>query len=311
MDEKISLVVPLFNEEEIIDQLYERCINALSSQAKNFEIICVDDGSRDKTLERLKTYHQKDPRFKILSFSRNFGHQPAVFAGLTYAGGEYIMVIDGDLQDPPELVGEFLKKAREGYDVVYAVRKKRKEGFVKKTAYWLFYRFLKNISSTEIPLDSGDFCMMRKKVVDQLLQMNEQALFIRGLRAWVGFSQACIEYERDGRQTGQTKYSLKKLLDLAYRGIFSFSHVPIKLFSRLGQLVVSFSFLYLVYILIKKIFFGDVPQGFTTLVLFMSIFSGIILLGIGMLGEYVTRIYDEVRNRPLFIVKEKYIDESK
>lgn len=304
----ITLVVPVFNEEEIIDSLYKRCTESLMQIKDDFEIICVDDGSKDNTLNKLIEYHNKDKRFKILSLSRNFGHQPAVFAGLSYANGDLIAVIDGDLQDPPEIIHEFVKKIKEGYDVVYAVRKKRKEGFIKKTAYWFYYRALKKLSDTEIPLDSGDFCMMRKVVVDNILKMSEQSLFIRGIRAWVGFKQTKIEYVRDIRQAGVPKYTLKKLFLLAYNGIFSFSRYPVKLFSRLGITIIIFTIFYIIYILINKFYFGNVPKGFTTLIIFISMFSGIQLFALGIFGEYITRIYDETRNRPLFIVKEKLLD---
>lgn len=302
----ISLVVPLFNEEENIHTLYTRCMNSMEKIGEPFEILCVDDGSKDNTLRLLVECHRKDNRFKVLSLSRNFGHQSAVLAGLTHAKGEYIAIIDGDLQDPPEILGDFLAKIKEGNDVVYAVRKKRKEGLLKKAAYWIYYRALDKVSDTAIPLDSGDFCMMKSVVVDNILAMPEQSLFIRGLRAWVGFKQVGLEYERDKRSAGAPKYTLKTLFKLAYNGIFSFSRYPVKLFSRLGLSVIVFAILYAIYILVKKILFGDVPEGFTTLVLLLSLFSGIQLFALGIFGEYITRIYDETRNRPLFIVKEKF-----
>ena len=304
----ISLIIPVYNEEEIIDSLYKRCTESLIKIGKDFEIICVDDGSKDNTLNKLIEYHNKDKRFKILSLSRNFGHQSAVFAGLSYSNGNLIAIIDGDLQDPPEILNEFVNKIEKGYDAVYAVRKKRKEGFIKKTAYWFYYRALNKLSDTEIPLDSGDFCMMRKAVVDNILKMSEQSLFIRGIRAWVGFKQTKIEYERDSRQAGEPKYTLKKLFLLAYNGIFSFSRYPVKLLSRLGITIIFFTILYIFYILINKFYFGNVPKGFTTLIIFISMFSGIQLFALGIFGEYITRIYDETRKRPLFIVKEKFFE---
>lgn len=301
----ISLVIPLFNEEEIIETLYKRCISSLEKIGEPFEILCVDDGSKDNTFINLKEFYKKDNRFKVLSLSRNFGHQAAVLAGLTHAKGEYIAIIDGDLQDPPEILDQFYNKMNEGNDVVFAVRKKRKEGFFKKLAYWVYYRALDKVSDTEIPLDSGDFCMMRRAVVDNILLMPEQSLFIRGLRAWVGFKQVGLEYERDARLTGEPKYTFKKLFMLAYNGIFSFSRFPVKLFSRLGATVIFLALIYTFYILLKKFFWGDIPEGFTTQIIFLSLFSGIQLLALGIFGEYITRIYDETRNRPLFIVKEK------
>ncbi len=305
---KFSLVIPVYNEEQVVDQLYERCMEALKKMTDEFEIICVDDGSSDKTLPLLVMHHHEDKRFKVLSLSRNYGHQAAILAGLSQSKGEYVGIIDGDLQDPPEILHEFVRKLDEGFDVAYAVRKKRKEGFLHKALYWTYYRILKRMSNISIPLDSGDFSVMTKRVVSFILAMPEQSLYIRGLRSWVGFRQTGVEYERDKRVAGQTKYSLKKLFALAYNGIFSFSNFPVKMLTRLGVLVIFISFVYIVITLVKKYFFGNVPQGFTTLIIFLSVFSGIQLLALGMIGEYVIRIYDESRKRPLFIVKDKYLD---
>lgn len=305
---KVSLVIPVYNEEVLIDQLFERTTNALNRLSPDYEIICVDDGSRDSTLEKLKYYHAQEKRFKVLSLSRNFGHQAAIFAGLTYAKGEFVAVMDGDLQDPPELLGDFLTKAEEGYDVVYAVRKKRKESFPRKMVYWAYYRIFKRMSNIYIPLDSGDFALMRNTVVRHLVTMREQSLYIRGIRSWLGFRQIGLEYERDRRQGGEPKYTLKKLLQLAFNGIFSFSEYPVRLISRLGLAVVVISLVYIVITLVKKYVYGDVPQGFTTLIIFISLFSGVQLVALGLIGEYMVRIYDETRRRPLFIIREEYID---
>lgn len=305
---KLSLVIPVYNEEVLIDQLFERTTRSLNNLTPDFEIICVDDGSKDSTLAKLKQYHTIDRRFKVLSLSRNFGHQAAIFAGLTYARGEFVAVMDGDLQDPPELLGDFLAKAEEGYDVVYAVRKKRKESFLKRFIYWAYYRIFKRMSNIYIPLDSGDFALMRHTVVSHLINMREQSLYIRGIRSWLGFRQIGLEYDRDRRQGGDPKYTLRKLLRLAFNGIFSFSEYPVRLISRLGLAVVLISVIYIIITLIKKYFYGDVPQGFTTLIIFISLFSGVQLIALGLIGEYMVRIYDEARRRPLFIVREEYID---
>ena len=305
---KFSLVIPVYNEEQIIEQLYARCMEALKKITDDFEIICVDDGSNDKTLPQLVMYHNSDRRFKVLSLSRNYGHQAAILAGLSYSKGEYVGIIDGDLQDPPEILHEFIAKLDEGFDVAYAVRKKRKENILRKALYWTYYRILKRMSSINIPLDSGDFSVMTRRVVDFILSMPEQSLYIRGIRSWVGFSQTGVEYERDKRQAGQPKYSFRKLLGLAYNGIFSFSNFPVKMLTRIGSLVIVVSFIYIVITLVKKFVYGNVPQGFTTLIIFLSVFSGIQLLALGMIGEYVIRIYDESRKRPLFIVKDKYLE---
>ena len=305
---KFSLVIPVYNEEEVISQLYTRCMEALEKITPDFEILCVDDGSGDQTLPQLIMHHKQDHRFKVLSFSRNYGHQAAILAGLSHAQGEYVGIIDGDLQDPPEILHQFVEKLDEGYDVAYAIRKKRKEGFVRRALYWAYYRILKSVSKLDIPLDSGDFSVMTRRVVEYILSMPEQSLYIRGIRSWVGFRQTGVEYERDKRQAGEPKYSLRKLFGLAYNGIFSFSDFPVKMLTRLGSLVIFASFIYIVITLIKKYYYGNVPQGFTTLIIFLSVFSGIQLLALGLIGEYVIRIYDESRKRPLFIIKEKFLE---
>lgn len=305
----ISLVIPIFNEEEIIDALYKRTTDALEAIGVDYEIICIDDGSKDTSLSKLVSYHKKNKKFKVISLSRNFGHQSAILAGLTYTKGDYIAIIDGDLQDPPELIKELYDKLIEGYDIVNAVRIKRgKEGMLKKFTAWAYYRLLKTFSNISIPLDSGDFCMMKRIVLNQLLEISEQSLFLRGLRSWIGFKQTDVKYDREERQIGTPKYTFRKSFKLAYNGFFSFSHFPIKLLSRVGFVIMLFSAIYIIYILIKKIFFNTVAEGFTTLIIAIIFFSSIQLMAIGLIGEYLIRIYDESRKRPLFIVGEKYID---
>ncbi len=306
---QISIVIPVYNESEGIDELYRRTTSAMSSFSDSFEIICVDDGSRDTSLSQLIAYHEKDPRFKVISLSRNFGHQSAVLAGLSVAEGDYIGVMDGDLQDPPEIFERFYNKMNEGYDVVYAVRKNRKEGVVKKFAYWLYYRLLAQVSDTNIPLDSGDFCMMSRRVLDRMLTMQEQSLYLRGIRAWVGYPQTGVEYERAERFAGEPKYDFKQLFQLAYNGMFSFSSLPVRVMRRLGYFTLIFTFLYFLKILISYFLYNNAPQGFTTLALAIFFFSGVQLISIGVLGEYVYRTYNESRERPLFIIKDKYLNE--
>jgi polyisoprenyl-phosphate glycosyltransferase len=303
----ISVVIPLYNEEEMIEKLFERVQSALDGWTKDFEVLMIDDGSKDRTLELMNTCHAADARFKVFSLSRNFGHQAAFLCGLTHASGDYIAMIDGDLQDPPELLQQFYLKIQEGYDVVYGVRRKRKEHFFKKLAYHIYYRFLDKVSSVPIPLDSGDFSMMRRDVLDNILSMTEQSLFIRGIRSWVGFRQFGYEYERDKRFGGETKYTLKKLFQLAYNGVFSFSQYPVKLLTNLGVFVILLSIIYSMIIIYEKISSPSIPQGFTTLAVAIFLFGGVQLVSLGMIGEYVLRIYDETRKRPLFIVKEKKI----
>ena len=302
----LSIVIPVYDEELMIDELYTRTTSALNKITDDWEIICVNDGSKDATLGKLIHYNQLEPRWKIIDLSKNFGHQKAIWAGLNFASGNYIGVMDGDLQDPPEAFEKFLSELKTDFDVVYAVRINRKESYLKKSAYWTFYRFIKNVLGVDLPIDSGDFCLMRKQVVQHIISMPEQSLFIRGIRNWVGFRQKGIEYERDNRYAGKPKYSLRNLLKLAFNGIFSFSDFPIKFLGRLGLYIIIASVLYTIWIVTKKLVWGDVPQGFTTIILVILFFGGVQLITIRLLGEYVHRIYDEARKRPLFIVRNKY-----
>jgi polyisoprenyl-phosphate glycosyltransferase len=302
----LSIVIPVYDEELMIDELYTRTTSALNKITDDWEIICINDGSKDATLGKLIHYNQLEPRWKIIDLSKNFGHQKAIWAGLNFASGNYIGVMDGDLQDPPEAFEKFLSELKTDFDVVYAVRINRKESYLKKSAYWTFYRFIKNVLGVDLPIDSGDFCLMRKRVVQHIISMPEQSLFIRGIRNWVGFRQKGIEYERDNRYAGKPKYSLRNLLKLAFNGIFSFSDFPIKFLGRLGLYIIIASVLYTIWIVTKKLVWGDVPQGFTTIILVILFFGGVQLITIRLLGEYVHRIYDEARKRPLFIVRNKY-----
>lgn len=302
----LSIVIPVYNEELIIDELFNRTTTALNKITSHWEVICVNDGSKDATLGKLLHYNQKESRWKVIDLSKNFGHQKAIWAGLNFASGDHVGIMDGDLQDPPEAFENFLEELKDDYDVVYSVRIKRKENYFKRSAYWIFYRFIKNILGIDIPIDSGDFCLMRKQVVQHIISMPEQSLFIRGIRSWIGFRQKGIEYERDGRFAGKTKYSLRNLMKLAYNGIFSFSNFPIQFLGRLGLYIIIASVLYTIWIVTKKLVWGDVPQGFTTIILVILFFGGVQLITIRILGEYVHRIYDETRKRPLFIVRHKY-----
>jgi glycosyltransferase involved in cell wall biosynthesis len=302
----ISIVIPVYDEETVIDELYRRTVAALNKITSDWEVICVNDGSADHTLTKLIQLNAGEPRWKVIDLSKNFGHQRAIWAGLNYASGEFIGIMDGDLQDPPEIFEDFLQEMRTGYDVVYAVRTKRKENVLKKMAYWTFYRFIKNILGLTIPIDSGDFCLMRNTVVQNILTMPEQNLFLRGMRNWVGFRQKGARYERDERYSGKSKYSLKRLMKLAYNGIFGFSDFPIKFLGRLGLYIIIASIIYTAWIVTKKLIWGDVPQGFTTTILVILFFGGVQLVTIRILGEYVHRIYDESRKRPLFIVRNTY-----
>ena len=299
----ISIVVPLYNEEKVFASLSDRLVSVIDMVPFECEVILVNDGSSDGTALLIEDLCRRDNRFTGVLLSRNFGHQIAVTAGLAHVRGKKgAMIIDGDLQDPPELVSDFYQLLEEGYDVIYAVRQKRKEGLLKRLAYWSYYRLLKRISKLRIPLDSGDFSMLSRRVVDHMNAMPEHSRYLRGMRSWIGFRQKAFLYNRDERQAGETKYSWKKLFELAFNGIFNFSDFPVRLITRMGFFTILLALGYLVYIFIRKIFYGDVPQGFTTLIVAITLFSGVQLLSLGLIGEYVLRIYNQVRNRPLYII---------
>jgi len=307
----ISIIVPLYNEEAVFEQLIQRLNNVINTTKFSCEVILINDGSSDKTDQLIEQICKKDNRFTGVLLSRNYGHQLAVSAGLANVRGtKGAMIIDGDLQDPPELVNEFYQLLTDGYDVIYAIRKNRKESFLKKMAYKAYYRLQKKISSFNIPIDSGDFSMLSKRVVDNINNMPEQSRYLRGMRAWVGFKQIGYKYDRDERQAGETKYSWSKLFELAFNGIFNFSDFPVKFITRLGFITVVFSLIYFVYNVYRKMVFNDVPQGFTATILAIILFSGVQLVSLGLIGEYVLRIYNQVRNRPLFVI-DKIIQDGK
>lgn len=309
MSPQISIIVPLYNESKVFAMLIHRLQNLMDSLPVNIEVVMVDDGSRDDTALQMIQTSLADKRFQSVILSRNFGHQSAVSAGMKVARGtEAVFIIDGDLQDPPELLGEFYTQLKAGYEVIYAVRKKRKESFFKKIAYNTFYRLLKKISYIDIPLDSGDFSLLSRKVVDILNKMPEESRYIRGMRAWAGFKQIGVAYERQERQAGESKYSWQMLWKLAYNGIFNFSEFPIKFITNLGFLSIAFSLIYLADTIIRKFMYGTVPQGFTALLFAIILFSGVQLLSLGIIGEYVLRIFFQVKNRPLFIISKQIVE---
>jgi polyisoprenyl-phosphate glycosyltransferase len=301
---QISIVAPLYNEMETFPLLVKRLNSLMESTPLRIEIVLVDDGSKDKTPDLMAALALSDARYHCLFLSKNHGHQNAVTAGMACAEGtEGVFIIDGDLQDPPELLTEFYNYLTD-YDVIYAVRKKRKEGWLKRTAYSTFYRILKSISYIEIPLDTGDFSLVSRRVVDIMNKMPEESRYLRGMRTWVGFKQIGIEYERDGRVAGESKYSLKLMFNLAYNGIFNFSEAPIKLVTNMGIGTFLIASLYLIATLIKKFFIkGFVPEGFTATLFVIILFAGVQLIALGIIGEYVLRIFFQVKNRPLFLVK--------
>ena len=304
----LSLVIPIYNEEAVLPELLKRARSALDALGKPWEIVFVDDGSADRSFDMLRDAAGTDPRVKVLSFSRNFGHQTAITAGIEHAAGRAVVVMDGDLQDPPEIIADLVAKWEEGYQVVYAVRRRRKDGAFKRVACWLFYRLLNRLSYMRIPLDTGDFALMDRRVVDEMKRMTERNRFVRGLRVWTGFKQTPLEYERDERAAGRPKYTFWKLSHLAVDGIFSFSRSPLRLATRLGVIVTILAVVLIIKVLIWH-FFGlmkpDTPPGWTTTVILILFLGGVQLTTIGILGEYVGRIYDEVKRRPLYIVRDK------
>ncbi len=303
---QVSIVVPLFNERESFRLLTERLNTLMDRLPYAVEVVLVDDGSRDNTADLIRLTALTDSRYHGVLLARNFGHQLAVTAGMAAATGtEAILIIDGDLQDPPELLPEFYAHIQNGYDVVYAVRQKRKEGFLKRMAYAIFYRILKQISYVEIPLDSGDFSMVSRRVMNIMNQMPEESRFLRGMRSWVGFKQIGVNYERSERAAGVPKYSFKMLRQLAYNGIFNFSEFPIKFIIRTGGLTILVALVYLAQTLFKKYVFGTVPEGFTALLFVIILFSGMQLIALGIIGEYVLRVFFQVKGRPLFVVREQ------
>jgi polyisoprenyl-phosphate glycosyltransferase len=300
---QISIIVPLYNEEKVFSLLINRLNLLMDNSPFSIEIVLVDDGSKDSTPTLMSNLALINNRYQCVFLSRNYGHQIALTAGMNCASGdEAILVIDGDLQDPPELITDFYKKIKEGFDVAYGIRKKRKENIIKKSAYWIFYRLLKSLSNIEIQLDSGDFAMYSRRMIDHINKLPEKSRYIRGIRSWIGFRQIGIEYERDHRIAGVTKYNNRMLFKLAFNGIFNFSELPIRFITRLGLITVIFSLLYFAYTVYRKLIFNDVPTGFTALYFAISVFSGVQLISIGLIGEYLIRIYDQVRNRPLFII---------
>ena len=305
---KISIVIPMYYEEDVVQECYTRMTKILSGLDNyDYEIICVNDGSKDKTLEILEGIANKDKKVKVLSFSRNFGHQCAVTAGLQYVTGDAIVIIDADLQDPPELIPDMLKLWEEGNEVIYGKRKTREgESKFKLLTAKMFYKTLNALSDVEIPKDTGDFRLVDKKVVDVVNSMPEHNKFLRGLFSWVGFEQKAFEYERKERFAGKTKYPLKKMLKLASDGIIGFSTKPLKLVGGLGIFSIVLSFMILIYAILSFIFkWNNLTPGWTSIMVTVTFLSGTILISLWMIGEYMARIYDECKARPQYIIKKK------
>ncbi|WP_315110199.1 glycosyltransferase family 2 protein [Clostridium intestinale] len=303
----ISIVIPMYYEEKVADECYKRLKKVMNDNEINYEFIFVNDGSKDRTFEILNKIAEEDNNTKIISFSRNFGHQIAVTAGVDKAKGDAVVVIDADLQDPPELIPKMINLWNEGYKVVYAKRKKRKgESFFKLFTAGMFYRILDKMTDIDIPLDTGDFRLMDRDVVNVLKTMKENNRFVRGMVSWVGFKQTPIEYERDERFAGETKYPLKKMLKFASDGIISFSAKPLKLMGSLGVFCVSVSLIIFLYALIRKLTNDvNVVSGWASIMTAVTFLGGVQLLSISVLGEYIGRIYDESKGRPLYVIEKE------
>lgn len=303
---KYSLIVPVYNEEKTLPELYRRIEGVIEQLDGQTELILVNDGSRDRSLQIIRELHQKDARVSYLSLARNFGHQIAVTAGLNFARGQVIVIMDADLQDPPELILEMIEKWRQGYQVVYAQRtQRRKEGWFKRFTAYLFYRLLKRLADVDIPTDTGDFCLMDRQVVDVLNSMPERNRYIRGLRSWVGFQQTSVLFERDPRFAGEVKYTFSKSFALAINGLVSFSKVPLRLSTYVGLLSAVVAILMAVLVLYWRLVVPHSPLTNFTIILMAIFFLGAVqLVSIGILGEYIGRIYEEVKGRPLYTLGE-------
>jgi polyisoprenyl-phosphate glycosyltransferase len=300
----LSVVVPLFNEESNVPALYDRLVASLSDLALSYELVFVDDGSLDATPYLLDRLQLTDPRLVIIRLSRNFGHQAAVSAGLDHARGRGVVVMDGDLQDPPEVLAQFVARWRAGYDVVYAVRRRRKESAPKRLGYFAFYRIWNAVSDLDIPLDSGDFCLMDRKVVDALNALPERMRFVRGLRTFVGFRQVGVDYERDARASGKPKFTLKRLIGLAIDGLVSFSSYPLRLVTYLGIGTASLAVLMMVWVFLDAFIHHTAPRGWASVIVTVLFMGSIQMIGLGIVGEYLRLIFLETKGRPSYIVDE-------
>lgn len=302
---ELSIVIPMHNEQESLESLFARLKPCLESVTTNYEIVCVNDGSRDNTFELLRGYHARDPRIKLVNLSRNFGKETALTAGIDYAVGQAVIPIDADLQDPPELIPELVKEWRKGFKVVLATRRSRPgdSWFKRKSAEW-FYRAMNKVSTVKLPPNTGDFRLMDRVVVDAVRQLPERTRFMKGIFAWVGFPTTTVYFDRESRVAGATTWNYWKLWKFALDGIFSFTTVPLRVWTYIGAFISLFSFLWAIFIVIKTAILGiDVP-GYPSLIVAVCFMGGMQLLSIGIIGEYVGRIYRETKQRPLYLVQE-------
>jgi dolichol-phosphate mannosyltransferase len=300
---ELSVVIPVYNEEDNLSTLHARLVAVLERSALRFEVIFVDDGSRDTSLPVLRALAAADRRICVVELARNFGHQIAISAGLDHARGDGVIVMDADLQDPPEVLPEFIAKWREGHDVVYAIREQRKEHWLMRAAYAGFYRLLRRVANIDIPLDAGDFCIMDRRVVELLNGMPERTRFVRGIRSWIGLDQVGLAYERQARHAGRPKFTFSRLVYLALDGLISFSYVPLRVITLTGLAVSFVSIVLALFYAVKKLTVGLNPPGFATLIVAIFFLAGMQLITIGVIGEYVGRIFEEVKRRPMYVVR--------
>ena len=305
MTPTFSVVVPVYNEEAVITESYQRLSRVMQGMNEPYELLFVNDGSRDNTAQMIAEFCKNDASVRLICFSRNFGHMPAITAGMANARGQAVIVIDADLQDPPEVLPEMAKKWREGYDVVYGKRNKRKgESLFKKVSAKLFYRFLRSMTDVDLPLDTGEFRLIDRRVCDAVNALPEKNRYMRGLVSWVGFKQVAVEYERQSRFAGETKYPLRKMIAFAIDAIASFSYKPLRLATSLGFIMALMGFIYMMVILFQAIFNERVITGWASTMVVILLSQGIVLMIMGIVGEYIGRIYDELKGRPPYIIQE-------
>jgi len=299
-----SIIIPVYNEEKTLPELHRRLGAALQPLGRDIEIILVDDGSRDRSFELMKEARNHDSRIKIVSLSRNFGHQVAISAGIDLARGDAVILMDGDLQDPPELIGTMIQRWREGYQVVYTIKRTRRENRLKRFAFHSFYRLLHAVSTIEIPMEAGNFSLLDRKVVEVLRAMPERNRYISGLRAWAGFKQIGLEYDRGARFAGRPQMSFRRLTELALDGIFSFSKAPLRAAIYVGVFSALIAFFGGLYVLSEKLFTDKAILGWASTIVSVTFLGGLVLMTLGIIGEYIGRIYDEVKHRPLYVIRE-------
>lgn len=303
----LSIVVPMHNESQNVQAFYDRVAGVLDGLGETWEIVCVNDGSRDDTLAQLTELHHRDPRVKVIDLSRNFGKEIALTAGLDHATGDAVIPIDADLQDPPELIPELLAKWREGYEVVNATRRSRQgETWVKKATANAFYRALEKMTSIRIPRNTGDFRLISRPAMDALRRLPERNRFMKGLFAWVGFRQATVYFDRHPRHAGVTTWNYWRLWNLALDGITSFSSLPLRIWSYLGAGIALCAFFYASFLILRTLFFGIDLPGYASIMVTILFIGGIQLIGLGVLGEYLGRIFEEVKQRPMYLIRESH-----